>query len=374
MISRNQSPILLLALLFILTLAPLPLRAQRLSEAFIARPELVFGFIGENRYSYCPSIIRMKNGDIHMFFCGNPDPNVMVDNIYHIVNSHSRRSQAVSVLQPSDKGAWDDHHTCDPSVIEGRFRMNGKTYKYAMFYLGCNQEWYYNEIGVAFSNSLSSDSWTKYPSPIVHKPWKEPGDCLKGNGTKAWGVGQPSAVSLDRKGKVLLTYTIGDKASTRQLFSICDFSDMGKPAIGESKVVSTDGLIDMDGRQDYISNADIAIDRKNDRIVMIRTVHMHSVVYPTYISRAVDIDWMKLSDFMRGEGSWTLIARVGQAQTSFPANHNAGLLRDPYGNISDWEHPVFYFTSSKVSPDVSPEFGKHAEWTYHIYRSQVLGR
>jgi hypothetical protein len=341
------------------------------SGSAISSPEFVFGFVGQNRYSYCPSIIRLQNGDVHMFFCGNPNADVMVDNIYHVAYSGGNGSDAVSVLQPSVSGSWDDHHDCDPSVIEGQFLMDGKSYKYAMFFLGNANSRYYNEIGVAFSNDLNATSWTKYPGALVEKTWSGTADQVMGNGAKAWGVGQPSAVSLDKKGKVLLTYTIGDQNGTRLVASVCDFSDMGKPVIESPKTVSTDGLYNLSDVQDYICNADIAINQEADRLVMIRPLNGVLTTYPTFIPEAQEIDWISLSDFVKGEGTWTKMARVTQAQTSFPRNHNAGLLRDAYGSISDWEHPSFYFTVSKASPDVSAQSGHQAEWTYHIYRSKV---
>jgi hypothetical protein len=102
-----------------------------------------------------------------MFFCGNPNNLIMVDNIYHIkINPDGTKTSAKSVLQPGVSGSWDDHHTCDPSVIAGDFTWDGVTYKYAMFFLSNMYGVYYNEIGVAFSNKLDTDSWVKYPDRL----------------------------------------------------------------------------------------------------------------------------------------------------------------------------------------------------------------
>lgn len=48
------------------------------------KPVDIFGFQPQNRYAYCPSVIETEDGSCHMFFCGNPEENKMVDNIYHI--------------------------------------------------------------------------------------------------------------------------------------------------------------------------------------------------------------------------------------------------------------------------------------------------
>jgi len=52
-----------------------------------SKPEYVFGFVNQNRYSYCPSVLMQDDGSKHIYFCGNPNQNIMVDNIYHIVEN-----------------------------------------------------------------------------------------------------------------------------------------------------------------------------------------------------------------------------------------------------------------------------------------------
>lgn len=49
----------------------------------ISMPKYVFGFTGQNRYSYCPSIVDNGDGTTHVYFCGTKS-NIFVDNIYHI--------------------------------------------------------------------------------------------------------------------------------------------------------------------------------------------------------------------------------------------------------------------------------------------------
>ncbi|MGM9765162.1 MAG: sugar-binding protein, partial [Candidatus Cryptobacteroides sp.] len=156
------------------------------------KPFKVFGFDGQCRYSYCPSAVLNEDGSVHLFFCGNPEQHIMVDNIYHIVLDRNGNYSSVSdVLQPGASGSWDDHHTCDPSIVQGEFRWDNETYKYAMFFLGNRYGVYYNEVGVAFSNDLNSSSWRKWPDQIVRKTWTEDGHQAIGGTGKSWGVGQP---------------------------------------------------------------------------------------------------------------------------------------------------------------------------------------
>ena len=336
----------------------------------VTMPKHVFGFVGQNRYAYCPSVVDNGDGTTHVFFCGTRS-NVMVDNIYHIQElSDGTETEEKSVLQPSLD--WDSRHDCDPSVIEGEFRMGGVSYKYALFFLSNQMEHYYNEIGVAFSNDLAADSWVKYPYQIVKKTWDESGDQYWSDTDKSWGVGQPSAVSLDKKGRVLLTYTKGDKAGTGLMWRELDMSDMDNLVVGPANTVVNNGLLQKDNlTQDYGTNADFAVNLEEDRIVMARPVHPHDSEYPSYVASKLEILWMPFSRFMQNEGKWTVMYRIEGKDTGYPRNHNVAIMRDSFGHIKNWETPVVYFTTSKIAPEVSPEYGKHAEWTYNIFKTQL---
>jgi len=335
-----------------------------------SKPEYVFGFTGQNRYSYCPSVLRQSDDSKHIYFCGNPNPGIMVDNVYHFIEySNGTRTAPTSVLQPSL--SWDSHHTCDPCVIEGEFKMDAQTYKYAMFYLSNPVEYYYNEIGVAFSNDLNAASWNKYPQQVVTKTWLHEGDQDLGGGNKSWGVGQPSAVSLDKKGKVLLTYTIGDASGTRVAFTTLDLSDMSKFERKTATNMNAAGLDNLNGNQDYTCNCDFAINQTENKIVMVRPVQPHPSTYPSYIPVAQEVDYMDLNNFLAGIGKWTAIGRINVELSEYPRNHNACLMRDNFGHIEKWDTPTVYITVSKESPAVTPGATTHAEWTYHIYKTTV---
>lgn len=340
----------------------------------ITKPEFVFGFKGESKYSYCPSALEQKDGTVHLFFCGNPENLIMVDNIFHIkINPDGSQTTPKSILQPGIPGSWDDHHTCDPSVIEGRFTWNNATYKYALFYLSNMYGVYYNEIGVAFSNDLNADNWVKYPKQIVKKTWSTEGDQEIGGNGKSWGVGQPSVVSLDGKGKLLLTYTIGDIGGTRIAWSEADFSNMDNYTITTPQTIVQTGLKAIDNQsRDYTCNSEFAINKDADKIVMIRPVQPMPNTYPNYLNSSLEIDYMNLSDFMNQRGYWMPIYRITPDDTGYPRNHNATLLRDNFGSLENWKEPAFYFTVSKAAPDVQPSGTNHAEWTYHIWKSKVI--
>ncbi|MEG0889795.1 MAG: sugar-binding protein [Bacteroides sp.] len=340
----------------------------------IEKPKFVFGFKGQSRYSYCPSALKQDDGKVHLFFCGNSEGLIMVDHIYHIeIDPDGRQTAPKSVLQPGIAGTWDDHHTCDPCVIEGNFTWKNTGYKYAMFFLSNMYGVYYNEIGVAFSNDLAADNWEKFPTQIIKKTWQTDGDQLIGDGRMSWGVGQPSVVSLDGKGKLLLTYTVGDIGGTRIVWSEANFSNMENYVITPPQTIVQSGLKAIDNQsRDYTCNSEFAIDKKADKIVMIRPVQPMPSDYPTYLNSALEIDYMNLSDFMNQSGYWTPTYRITPEDTGYPRNHNATLLRDNFGYLQDWTQPTFYFTVSKATPEVYPSGSSHAEWTYHIWKSKVV--
>lgn len=333
----------------------------------------VFGFTAQNRYAYCPSTLLMPDGTTEMYFCGNPNPDVMIDNVYHItVATDLSHTPAKSVLQPGEKGAWDDQHTCDPSVVKGVFRMGGHEYSYAMFYLGCCLQYYYNEVGVAFADDLNAAKWDKYPLQIVTKGWDAAGDLEYAPKAYCWGAGQPSAISLDKAGKVLLSYTSGTLSGTKLMVREVDFSDMDNPKISGAIVVSTSGLTDSKGATgDYICDADIALEPESQTLLMIRPVQPHPESYPAFINANLDILSIPLEDFRNGYGTWTQLFRITPQHTGYPRNHNACLERDAYGHTADTEKIRFYYTTSEESPDVAPQAGKFAEWTYTIRKGEI---
>ncbi len=309
-------------------------------------PVDIFGFQPEARYAYCPSAIEMPDGSCHVFFCGNPQAGKMVDNVYHLfVKADGSMTEAVSVLQPTP-GTWDSFHCCDPSVIEGNFRLDGKAYKYAMFYLGIDKgDCLGNEVGVAFSNDLNSTSWVKYPSQLIP---------FDGDRSRYWGVGQPSALSLDGKGKVLLTYTVGDGNGTRVVYNELDMSDMSQLLVGERKTVPTGGS------SIVFHNCDFAFDRDAGRIVATIAGDWPSN-YPSFIESFTAVASMDLDSFYDNSGSWKRLKDINYSVSGYNRNHNACLLRDSFGYVKDYKTPTVFFTISGTVPT--------AEWSYRIMRT-----
>lgn len=321
------------------------------TEFRFGEPKKVFGFSSHAQYSYCPTIMDNGDGTCHIWFCGNPTNYKFVDNVFHIhAQDGVSYTSATSVLQPT-AGTWDSYHCCDPSVIKGEFKMDGKSYTYAMFYLGIDTpDCLGNEVGVAFSNDPDATTWDKYPHALIDFPGEEH--------SKFWGVGQPSAISLDKKGKVLLTYSRGYSGGTSILYREIDMSNMSSIKMGDLKTVP------MARGVACMRNADFAVDVENNKILTV-IEGPASETYPTFISSFVTVHVADYDAFLAGTCQWTSLGTIGKGLSGFARNHNAGIRRDAYGYIPNYKDFTVYFTVSKATPDVSPS--NCAEWTYNIY-------
>ena len=369
------------ALALIYLMAAMNLSCQKNKASVIDKAELdsamvplasitkVFGFDGQERYAYCPSVIQQADKR-HIWFCGTEPAGQFVDHIYYTRGDLPYTSRITKIaLAPGNAGQWDDRHVCDPSVIKGDFDFNGVRYIYAMVYLGNRSDRYFNEIGIAFSQTIDAENWVKYPQPLVAKTWAGENDLSMG-AAKAWGVGQPSVISLDGKGKILLTYTIGDPGGTRVVTREADLFDMENIKMTAPQTVSTAGLSKLDYTTGNIVllNADFAVDAVKQNVFMTAHVNPNPVSYPAFISGAVDICSMPYNDFMNGGGTWKLRQRIGRRESGFARNHNSGIGRDAYGIVTDSKKAELYFTVSKEAPDVLSLPGNYAEWTYDIYK------
>lgn len=305
----------------------------------------IFGFQPQLRYAYCPSVIEMEDGSCHIFFCGNPDEGKMVDNVFHLfINQDGALSEPVSVLAPTPD-AWDSFHCCDPNIIEGLFKMDSHTYKYAMFYLGSDRgDTNGNEIGVAFSNDLNSRAWVKYPKPLLP---------FSGDNDRYWGIGQPSAISLDRQGQILLSYSCGDEKGTRVEMCEINLRDMSDIKIGEVVRVSSSGF------NHLMHNCDFAIDSAHNKIVGAISGDW-AKVYPSFIETFVGVAYMDYDSFLKGKGSWMRLPDINSDVSDFYRNHNPGLLRDSFGYLKDYRTPSVFYTIATT--------GTPCEWSYRICR------
>lgn len=290
-------------------------------------------------YNYCPTSFE-EDGVRHIYYCANKEHGNVTDYVAYRRGVKDEKGKWVYgeiqyVLSPSED-TWDSRHVCDPSVIKGTFSYHEETYSYLMAYLGCvTSDNTKNEVGLAVAKAPEGP-WVKIDAnPICHYE-------LNDNKGFQWGYGQPSLVSVDKKGDVLLFYTVGDGSSTYTRVERWDFTSLDTPkkVFENYKRVLTRGLKNLNGAQDYISNADFAYDPTSGRIYMIKDDH------PTpdgaSVSSGATIYYLEEDftnpDFYPGYtlfnivgDAWNEMDHIDVSISGFDLNHNTGFVTDPYG-------------------------------------------
>lgn len=146
-------------------------------------------------------------------------------------------------------GTTWDKYIYQPSVVKGEFSYNNTTYKYLMAYQGNEEEGnYHNHIGLAVSNDVL-DGWVKVgDTPVLQNP-----DIYSGS----FGYGSPSLISIDKKGKILLSYSFGETQLSGTRVKEIDASNLNSLYVNDGYVeLPNSGLV---GREDaIITNATLA--------------------------------------------------------------------------------------------------------------------
>lgn len=307
---------------------------------------------GAGFYCYAPAVAQEGDTD-YVFACRNREPRVIRDHIYAFQQTRGAVSGVSVALAPAtDPAAWDSFHVCDPSVVAGRFRDGRVVYRYAMFYLGNDVDASRNnQIGLALSKTLGGP-WQRYGPPIVRYTQR---------GT--WGTGQPSAVSIGHKGRVLLFYTKGHHGAAGYMREL-DLSDAAHPQVGEEVRLSEKGLTRTDGRQDWLNNFDVVFDKRRGRFIVARERHPYPTSQPDVIGKQIQVVSLAASDLRRPDAIWKIVGEITPAMTGFPRNHNAGIARTAYGELPESNRLRIFFSSSQAEPSLHGEF---AEWTYCLH-------
>jgi Ricin-type beta-trefoil lectin domain-like len=304
-------------------------------------------------YTYAPSIIVDGNTE-HIWSCHNRDSGVIKDYIYYTKRVNGSVVSSQPVLNASASG-WDQVHVCDPSVLRSNVTYNGTSYSYVMFYLGNDQECScHNQIGVAVAQNIAGP-WTKYPNPIVTFPYTD---------TSLWGVGQPSATSVDGNGRFLLFYSQGDTIG-RGFRRDINISNLNNPSIGNAVQVTDSGLYRGDGAQGQFTSFDVAYDGSRDRFYAVLEQYPFASTYPNYITTNLQLVSIEASSIWNGGGTWRYEGTITPALTGFPRNHNAGLKRTQYGALTSASALDAVFTKScaRENGDPCPK----AEWSYDLW-------
>ena len=297
---------------------------------------------GPQRYAYAPAAVT-ENGQTYVYTCHNNSSGQILDHVYL-----SRGGDSRSVVAPGASG-WDSTHVCDPTVIAANVRYGQTDYRYVMFFLGTDHANTNNQIGVAFAQRLDGP-WMKHPQPVVTTPF-EPGH---------WGVGQPSATTINpATGELMLFYSQGGP-STESYFRYLKLSDMANPVIGAPVRITNEGL-----GGDVLHNFDIAYDPSRDRFYAAREAAPYPSDEPSYISARVELVSIDGASIWGGTGRWTSEGVITQNLTGYQRNHNPGILRTVYGTLPDSRS-----VTTVVSVARTGSF-PNSLWTYHL--RQVTG-
>ena len=307
---------------------------------------------GDDHYNYCPSYIQIDSETRYIFYCRNPESGKIIDSIFwrkatRNGNTWNWGPQREALAKGS---GWESVHVCDPEVRKGEFKVNGHTYEWVMFYLGCDQlDNNHNQIGLAFADSIEGP-WVKWNgNPIVKFP-----------GTGFWGVGQPSATSVDGKGQLLMFYSKGDAAGTRTIYTKVDLSDMSAPDMGQEQTLFKDGLTGKEGSYAILHNASYAYDGNTDRFYIVRCRHPFESLICDFIPSELEVAYTPGTNLWENKGKWVQDGLINPDNTGMYRNHNPGLLTDPYGNLAGGANGY------EIAYSVS-DSGENYLWSYRLH-------
>ena len=329
--------------------------------------------LDENFYNYCPTAMMEGNDTMHVWYCSNKKSGNVTDYVAYRKGTLTPDgkwtfSEKQLVLQPTSD-TWDSRHTCDPSVVKGKFEMGGENYEYLMAYLGCyTSNGCCNEVGIAVAKKPEGP-WIKvdHLNPIAN--FYESADFNE----SSWGYGQPSVISYDGEGKILLIYTKGVKSGTYAYAEEWDFSDLDNAKLLRENALSSLGVVNASGQTDVINNADFAYDPHLQRLYCIK----EDFPYPSdgntdWITGSNTLLYIDLGenglDTIFGEHRWNLGGKIIPSMTDFARNHNMGILTDGYGQLlNPYKVPILY-TMSELRTDY-PEWELGGQWpALHTYR------
>ncbi len=339
---------------------------------------------GSKYWNYCPSI--MVEGDkAHIWYCSNPASNVSGDHIAYRdgikIDGKWYWGPKSLVGTPAGPGKWDAIGNCDPSVIRGEFEYQDENYNYLMAYLGGDGVGSVN-YGCSFGFAVAKEPqgpWTKvYNDELVHTYY----ECYENPEASniLWGCGQPSIISVDKKGKVLVFYTQNFDPDWGQVVERWDLSDLDNPVMDFSVRLRADGLLRRTGTEDAITNADFMYDPIRQVIYVGTDVHPFGLAYkdgPAYpenipnIARVGYVDMTEDGELgdtfleLDGKVSWVEMFQLSESNTGSKRNSNLSFFRDPYGWMLDQNVLNVSYTASSTSD--FPDWQLIYTWRIHRY-------
>ena len=297
---------------------------------------------GAGHYNYAPSFIKDEYGIIYGFICENKNPFEIIDYVYLYKgipdgNGGYTWQPGTEIVAPSKDG-WDHIHICDPDVREFKTKWEGETYDYIMTYLGVDQWFNHNQIGLAVSKCIEGP-YTKFDgNPLV--PYE---------GLDKWGTGQSTSIVKNDSTIVIFYHSTTENGPycSREII----LNDLDNIRMSEERAVPH-----------LTPNSYPAI--LGDRMYMVsemRGENYDKSLIPTWVGDECRIAWAPVDAdiFDKDNDPWVEVGRVTPAMSGFPRNHNPGFLTDSKGYIPDDGKLVVYFTPAVTGEDWL--------WSYDLY-------
>lgn len=316
-----------------------------------------------------PSIL-LEGEKEYIFYTSNRTKFTSDDAIYMRSGEKNEKGEMIyetgkNVLTPSENG-WDSVRVSNPSVLKGEYHYQETSYQYIMAYQGTSKvkDKLY-QIGFAVSNDLYT--WTK----VGDEPMISYSSYAYGS---AYGVGAPSLVSYDQKGKFYCFYTYADALITTTRVQYFDASSLETIQTGEPSAVSSIGLEDKSGSVVF-NNADFMIDSTTNTLYCVRD--RNPVMTLPATSDSVQVAKADLRILTNpNDYTWELIARgisdLDTADMDGDENQQFGWERifSPCF-ISSSYHQIEAPTSLEIAFTVSAT-GVGAENNDYLYSSAIV--
>jgi hypothetical protein len=340
------------------------------------------------KYRYAGTAIE-EGGERYIYYCANID---RADRFFvtdHIVMRRGARDfdsgsweygkERVALfpgeVDESGETTWDFEHVCDPEVVAGTFwyqrpgEVEAEKFGYALFYLGIAGMPDYldgvpdgnvNQIGWAVAKSLEG-------------PWHKVGTAplITSDAAGHWGVGQPSATSLDHEGEILLFYTRANADGTRTFRQRVSLLDANHPVRHGELELTTHGLRRSDGSPDPLNHGGAFVfDRAHDQFYIIRSGHPFPKVCPDFIADHLQIASIRSEDVWSGGGEWSVVTQLGPG--AVPRLFDGGWVRNRFGALADSDTLEALASTSAAGP-WDPLCALGIGWldTYRIHGARI---
>lgn len=355
--------------------APNPIPAPDRSGPYRPDVALVLNpnsfFRQDKRFAYAPSVIQKSGSDaLEIFTCHNPANGTYDDAIYlsQVMPQKNGDFQVNTSFSFYPGNRPNDWNACDPTTVQGEFRFKGKTYNHAIFYTAMPYERFlaitsspppknsseYNEVRLLLYSSARNDfafygSFFNFPR--------------QSDDTFSYGFGQPSVISLDQKGKLLLFYTHGRTKNTTSdwhtKYRILDIANVDSPVVGPQQMLSSRSIIP-------ITNGDYALGPGNKLYVITEdpTKWIEGIKVASGLRLlSMTVNPNDLNTSLQTE-TWKIEKTIQKNDTNQSLNHNAGLIRNEFGRITDINNIGIIFTGGD-------SLAKPIEWTYKLYATYI---